>query len=109
MPRRRARRRADRRADRPPPGVRVCSHQGTLRYLTYPLHSRWPVEDRPLLGAFCVWPGRGAYDLGRMLSEQLRRRLGVLGIGTSEGVLLHEAFYDVGTGEPQQPVVEGYF
>ena len=83
----------------------VCSHQGTLRYLTYPLHSRRPIEID-----LCSEHLRGlvARRLGPHAFEQLRRQLGVLGIGTGEVFLLHEAFYDE-HGRAQQPVLEGYF
>ena len=80
----------------------VCHHQGTVRYLTFPLHSRRPVEVD-----LCAEHLRGlvARRLGPHGFEQLRRQLYVLGLETSEVFLLHEAFYD-DHGRALQPALE---
>lgn len=80
----------------------VCSRQGTIRFLTFPLHSNTPVEIdlcgehlRALLGR----------RLGPYAFHQLRRRLQLLGLDVELIFLLHEAFYDV-KGKALQPAVE---
>jgi hypothetical protein len=80
----------------------VCGRDGTLRYLTYPLHSAEPVEI-DLCGGHC-----GAL-LGRRLERSAFRRLELLlqaaGVAAKEIFLLHEAFYDR-QGQPLQPIHE---
>ena len=80
----------------------VCHHLGTVRYVTFPLHSRRPVEIE-----LCPEHVRAlvARRLGPHAFEQLRRQLGVLGLEAAEVFLLHEAFYD-GQGRALQPAVE---
>lgn len=80
----------------------VCNHVGTVRFMTFPLHSRRPVEMdmcgehlRDLLGR-C---------LGPHAFEQLRRQLYSLGLETTEIFLLHDAFYDE-NGHALQPASE---
>jgi hypothetical protein len=80
----------------------VCSHLGTVRYLTFPLHAETPVEFdlcsehlRSLLGR----------RLGPHAYHQLRRQLLVLGIEPERIFLLHEAFYD-SNGRALQPAAE---
>ena len=80
----------------------MCGRDGTLRYLTYPLHSAEPVEI-DLCGGHC-----GAL-LGRRLERSAFRRLELLlqaaGVAAKEIFLLHEAFYDR-QGQPLQPIRE---
>lgn len=80
----------------------VCHHQGTLRYLTFPLHSRRPIEME-----MCAEHLRAlvARRLGPHSFEQLRRQLFGLGIEVKDVFLLHEAFYDE-YGRALQPAVE---
>lgn len=80
----------------------VCHHLGTVRYLTFPLHSRRPVE-----ADLCSEHLRAlvARRLGPHAFEQLRRQLVNLGIEVSAVFLLHEAFYD-GQGRALQPAVD---
>jgi hypothetical protein len=69
----------------------VCHHLGTLRYMTFPLHSRRPVEID-----LCAEHLRGLVGrrLGPHAYEQLRRQLDALGLQPGEVFLLHDAFYD---------------
>ena len=80
----------------------VCHHQGTLRYLTFPLRSRRPIEID-----LCAEHMRGLVGrrLGPHAFEQLRRQLYTLGVETREVFLLHEAFYDR-CGRALQPAGE---
>lgn len=80
----------------------VCHHLGTLRYLTFPLHSRRPVEMD-----LCAEHLRSLVSrrLGPHGFEQLRRQLFALGFEASAIFLLHDAFYDE-NGRAIQPVVE---
>jgi hypothetical protein len=80
----------------------ACSHLGTVRYLTFPLHTAAPVEIdlcsehlRSLLGR----------RLGPHAYHQLRRQLLVLGLEREQIFLLHEAFYDL-NGRALQPAAE---
>jgi hypothetical protein len=77
----------------------VCHHQGTLRYLTFPLHSRRPIEID-----LCAEHLRGLVGrrLGPHAYEQLRRQLIALGLEPREVFLLHDAFYD-DSGRALQP------
>ena len=80
----------------------ICGRDGTLRYLSYPLHSTEPVEI-DLCGGHCE------ALLGRRLERAAFRRLeGLLqaaGVAPKEIFLLHEAFYDR-QGRPLQPIRE---
>lgn len=70
----------------------VCHHQGTLRFLTFPLESRRPVET-DLCGEHLR--GLAGRRLGPLAFEQLRRQLHAVGIQANEIFLLHDAFYDL--------------
>src|SRR5262249_23577420 len=69
----------------------ACGRIGTVRYLTFPLHSGNSIEMD-----LCPDHLRGL--LGRHLRpyafHQLRRKLDTLGIAVESIFLLHEAFYD---------------
>ena len=80
----------------------VCHHLGTVRFVSFPLHSRRPVEMD-----LCPEHVRGlvARRLGPHAFEQLRRQLHGLGLDAAEVFLLHEAFYDE-QGRALQPAVE---
>ena len=80
----------------------VCHHQGTLRYLTFPLQSRRPIEIDLCAEHMRSLVGR---RLGPHAFEQLRRQLYTLGLETRDIFLLHEAFYDRG-GRALQPAGE---
>jgi hypothetical protein len=82
----------------------VCHYQGTVRYLTFPLHSRRPVEIELCGEHLRAMVGR---RLGPHAFEQLRRQLTALGLEASALFLLHEAFYDQ-QGRALQPAVEWY-
>ena len=80
----------------------ICGRVGTVRYLTFPLHSAHPVEMdlcgehlRSLLGRSL---GPGAF-------HQLRRLLTALGLEAGSIFLLHEAFYDT-HGQALQPALD---
>jgi hypothetical protein len=80
----------------------ICGRQGTVRYLTFPLHSARPVEMdlcgehlRSLLGR----------SLGPPAFHQLSRQLTALGVDAGNIFLLHEAFYDA-EGHALQPALE---
>jgi hypothetical protein len=80
----------------------VCHRQGTLRFLTFPLHSRRPIEMD-----LCAEHLRAmiARRLGPHSFDQLRRQLQGLGVKVNDVFLLHEAFYDE-YGRALQPAVE---
>ena len=80
----------------------VCHHMGTVRYVTFPLHSRRPIEME-----LCAEHLRAlvARRLGPHAFEQLRRQLQTLGLEVAEVFLLHEAFYD-SCGRAIQPAIE---
>jgi hypothetical protein len=80
----------------------VCHHQGTVRYMTFPLNSRRPVEFD-----LCSEHLRGMVGrrLGPHAFEQLRHQLYGLGLDVAQIFLLHEAFYD-GSGRALQPAWE---
>jgi hypothetical protein len=81
----------------------VCSHQGTVRYLTFPLRSRRPIEMD-----LCSEHLRAlvARRLGPSAFEQLRRQLTKVDLAPSQVFLLHDAFYDP-RGRAIQPVLDG--
>ena len=81
----------------------VCHHLGTVRYVTFPLHSRRPVEME-----LCPEHLRAlaARRLGPHAFEHLREQLDSLGLDVAEIFLLHEAFYDA-EGRALQPATEG--
>ena len=80
----------------------VCHHLGAVRFVTFPLHSRRPIEIE-----LCPEHLRAmvARRLGPHAFEQLRRQLETLGLEAAEIFLLHEAFYDQ-QGRALQPAVE---
>ena len=80
----------------------VCHHLGTVRYVTFPLHSRRPVEIE-----LCAEHLRAivARRLGPHAFEQLRRQLTSIGLEVSDVFLLHDAFYDE-HGRAIQPATE---
>ncbi len=69
----------------------VCHRQGTLRFLTFPLQSRRPVEI-DLCGEHLR--SLVARHLGPFAFEKLRQQLSGLRLAVTEVFLLHEAFYD---------------
>lgn len=77
----------------------VCHHLGTLRYLTFPLRSRRPIEIDLCAEHLRSLVGR---RLGPHAFEQLRRQLRALGLDAAEVFLLHDAFYD-DNGRALQP------
>jgi hypothetical protein len=80
----------------------VCDHVGTVRYLTFPLHAREPMEIDLCPEHFHAFIGR---RLDRSAFRILSRRLQALGLSPRQVFLLHEAFYDE-RGHPLQPVPE---
>jgi hypothetical protein len=82
----------------------VCHHAVTLRYLTFPLQSRRPVEFDLCGEHLRALTGR---RLGPHAFTQLRRQLQVLSLDVRVIFLLHDAFYDE-QGRALQPVVETY-
>jgi len=80
----------------------VCGRRGTVRFLTFPLQGRTPVE-------IDLCPEHLRAVLGRRLSvsafAQLRRRLQTLGLSVESIFLLHDAFYDE-QGRALQPARE---
>ena len=80
----------------------VCHHLGSVRYVTFPLHSRRPVEMELCAEHVRALVGR---RLGPHAFEQLRRQLQALELEVAEVFLLHEAFYDQ-YGRALQPAVE---
>jgi hypothetical protein len=80
----------------------ICHHLGTVRFVTFPLHSRRPVEID-----MCAEHLRSliARRLGPHAFEQLRRQLWNLSLEVADIFLLHEAFYDQ-QGRALQPAVD---
>lgn len=80
----------------------VCHYLGTVRFLTFPLHSRRPIETD-----LCAEHLRAIVSrrLGPHAFEQLRRQLSGLGLDPAEIFLLHDAFYDE-NGRAIQPAGE---
>lgn len=80
----------------------ICNRKGTVRFLTFPLNAREPLE-MDLCGEHlrCL--------LGRRLApaafHQLRRQLSKFEVATEEVFLLHGAFYDL-HGRALRPAVE---
>ncbi len=83
----------------------VCHYAGAVRYVTFPLHFRRPVEME-----LCPEHLRAliARRLGPHAFAQLQRRLTSLGLKPGQIFLLHDAFYD-DLGRAIQPVMEGVF
>jgi hypothetical protein len=80
----------------------VCGQTGTVRYLTFPLLGRDPLEIDLCPQHFHALMGR---RLDRYAHRTLNRRLQALGLNVRQVFLLHEAFYDE-RGHPLQPVPE---
>jgi hypothetical protein len=80
----------------------LCSHLGSVRFLTFPLGLREPVEMDLCAAHFRALLGR---RLAPAAFAQLRRQLAVLGLSPHGIFLLHEAFYD-DDGRALQPAVE---
>lgn len=80
----------------------VCNNSGTVRYLTFPLHGRDPLEIDLCPKHF---HGMVARRLDRYAYRTLARHLLTLGLSVKQVFLLHEAFYDE-RGHPLQPVPE---
>jgi hypothetical protein len=80
----------------------VCDQQGTIHYLTYPLHAADPVEMDLCPRHFHSLLSR---RLDRHAYHQLGRQLQALGLMARQVFLLHEAFYDE-QGQPLQPIPE---
>ncbi len=80
----------------------VCGQDGTVRYLTFALHARDPLEIDLCPQHFHALLGR---RLDRYAYRQLSRQLRGLGLSARQVFLLHEAFYDE-RGHPLQPVPE---
>ena len=83
-------------------GCAVCNHLGTVRYLTFPLHAREPMEIDLCPEHFHAFIAR---RLDRSAFRILGKRLQALGLSARQVFLLHEAFYD-DRGHPIQPVPE---
>jgi hypothetical protein len=79
-----------------------CERTGTLRYLTYPLHSERPLEIDLCGRCFGALLGR---RLEHGAFHRLLRRLHTVGVSARQVFLLHEAFYD-DQGRPLQPIPE---
>ena len=82
----------------------VCAQSGTLRYITYPLHSIEPIEIDLCAGHFQDLLAR---RLDRSAFRKLRQQLQTLGVSVRQVFLLHESFYDA-QGRPLQPVREAW-
>jgi hypothetical protein len=80
----------------------VCHKFGTLRFLTFPLHSERPVEIDLCGEHLRALIGR---RLGPHAFAQLRRQLFALGLEVGRIFLLHDAFYD-GHGRALQPAID---
>lgn len=80
----------------------ICQLLGTVRYLTFPLHSRDPLAIDLCPGHFHDFVGR---RLDRYAYRTLSLGLQTLGLSARQIFLLHEAFYDE-RGHPLQPVPE---
>jgi hypothetical protein len=78
----------------------VCSHVGSLRYLTLPLHTTRPLEFDLCSRHFRALLMR---RLDPAALAQLTRGLQTLGLVRRQVFLLHEVFYDE-SGRPLQPV-----
>jgi hypothetical protein len=80
----------------------VCNTQGAVRYLTFPLHGRDPLEIDLCPKHFHALLER---RLDRYAYRTLSRHLTRMGLSARQIFLLHEAFYDE-RGRPLQPVCE---
>jgi hypothetical protein len=80
----------------------ICGRDGTLPYITYPLHATAPLEIDLCGGHFEALLGR---RLKRNSFRVLEQQLQLLGVGVKQIFLLHEAFYDR-KGRSLQPIQE---
>ncbi|MFO0865563.1 MAG: hypothetical protein U0744_13090 [Gemmataceae bacterium] len=80
----------------------ICRTNGTVRYLTFPLRSRRPVEVD-----LCSKHLRDLLSrrLGPQAFDRIRKQLSHVHIQTNDIFLLHEAFYDP-QGQALQPTPE---
>lgn len=82
----------------------VCSHLGTLCFVTFPLHTSAAL-------AVNLCPRHLHALLARRLDRasyfQLARQLQILGVAARQVFLLHEAFYD-DQGRSLQPIADVY-
>ncbi|MFM7149618.1 MAG: hypothetical protein ACKO23_07225 [Gemmataceae bacterium] len=79
----------------------VCRQMGTVRYMTFPLHSREPLAIDLCPAHFHAYLGR---RLDRYAFRILERELKSLDLTPQQVFLLHEAFYDE-DGHRLQPVI----
>jgi hypothetical protein len=80
----------------------ICSRVGTIRFLTYPLRTKAPVEIDVCAEHLRALIGR---NLRPQAYRHLCRRLAQLHLSSGEIFLLHDAFYDK-TGRALQPAVD---
>jgi hypothetical protein len=80
----------------------VCDRDGVVRYLTFPLHARDPIELDLCPAHFHAYLAR---RLDRYAFRVLARKLKAAGLDVQHIFLLHEAFYDQ-RGHPIQPVAD---
>jgi len=80
----------------------ICGQAGTVRYLTYPLHLKQPLEIELCAGHLQALLYR---RLDHSAFQLLVERLESLSVTTQPVFLLHNAFYDP-SGRPLQPIVE---
>ncbi len=83
-------------------GCVICSHLGTVRFLTFPLHAPSPVELDLCPEHFRALLGR---RLGPQAFQQLSGGFRAMGLAVDQIFLLHEVFYD-STGRALQPIAE---
>ena len=82
----------------------VCRKRGTLRFLTFPLHTTGAIELDLCADHFQALLSR---RLDRHAFHQLDHELRRLGLVVRQVFLLHDAFYD-DHGRALQPVPESY-
>lgn len=82
----------------------ICNHQGTLRYVTHPLHDSRAVELDLCSLHYQAMLGR---RLDHYAIKQMGRLLQPHGLKVQQLFLLHEAFYD-DKGRALQPVPDVY-
>jgi hypothetical protein len=80
----------------------LCGHVGAVRFLTFPLGPREPLEMDLCAAHFRALLAR---RLDPEAFASLRRQLEALGLSPRSIFLLHEAFYDDG-GHALQPALE---
>lgn len=80
----------------------ICAREGTIPYLTFPLHESEPIEID-----LCPSHLRDlmARRLTRRSYQRLRRQLNLFGLAVEQIFLLHESFYDE-TGTALRPLPE---